>query len=98
MVRGATTYQPQHPFQLTDTFARLNAERSTYFTGQAGREGRVGDADSEDEAEIARYASGSGPGSSESSRTLQDDIVQATQAGSNRRQRAALFGYEDESD
>ncbi|GIZ49147.1 hypothetical protein CKM354_001218300 [Cercospora kikuchii] len=71
--RGANVGQPGHPFQLSNTLARLNAAREQDRTdrfpapGQTHHFGIV--ADSEDEAEIAEYASGS----SGSSRTLQGD-------------------------
>ncbi|KAF2212894.1 hypothetical protein CERZMDRAFT_97390 [Cercospora zeae-maydis SCOH1-5] len=71
--RVANPIQPRHPFQLSSTLARLNASReqnrNNLFAapGPARRSGSV--ADSEDEAEIAQYASGS----SGSCRTLQRD-------------------------
>lgn len=90
--RGANVGQPGHPFQLSNTLARLNAAREQDRTdcfpapGQTNHFGIV--ADSEDEAEIAEYASGS----SGSSRTLQGEPApRATVTVGRRRGRRNRF-------
>lgn len=76
--RGATALEPIHPFQLSSTLARLNAERRQLDHGDG--------ADSEDEAEIAQYVSGSR--SSGSSRTFDDeDSAHTSRAGLDGRSR-----------
>lgn len=76
--RGATALEPRHPFQLSSTLARLNAKRRQLDHGDG--------ADSEDEAEIAQYVSGSR--SSGSSRTFDDeDSAHTSRAGLDGRSR-----------